>query len=124
MDQWAHGQFADYVEHKAKMAGMSVQYVDEAYTTQRCPKCQVAKRSHKDGRKLECSECGYTAHRDAVGGYNIRKKYVSEETEEEVSSCLPGAMASPSGVRFDPHLQCSSRSGCKTNEPTGSRQSV
>ena len=36
---------------------MSVQYVDEAYTTQRCPKCQVAKRSHKDGRKPECSEC-------------------------------------------------------------------
>jgi len=111
LDQWAHRRFADYVEYKAKMAGMPVHYIDEAYTSQTCPNCGVAKRSHKDGRKFECSECDYTAHRDAVGACNIRKKYVSEEAEKGVSSCLPGAMASPSGVRFDSHLQCSSASG-------------
>jgi len=114
LDQWAHRRFADYIEYKAEMAGMSVEYVDEAYTSQTCPRCETAKKSHKDGRKFCCSNCEYKAHRDAVGAYNIRKKYVSEETGEAtappVSSCLPGAMASPSGVRFDPHLQCNSQS--------------
>jgi putative transposase len=111
LDQWAHRRFADYVEYKAKGAGMTVEYIDEAYSSQRCPQCKTAKKSHKNGRRFSCSECEYEAHRDAVGAYNIRKKYVSEETDQSVSSCLPGTMAFLSGVRFHSHLQCSSRSG-------------
>ena len=124
LHQWAHGKFADYLEYKAKEAGMSVEYIDESCTSQTCPKCSTAKKSHKNGRRFSCSNCDYKAHRDAVGAWNIRKKYVSEKTEEQVSSCLPGVMASPSGVRFHPHLQCSSRSRRKTNGPTGPRQPV
>ena len=110
LHQWAHGRFADYVEYKAKENGMGVEYVDEQYTSQTCPRCGTAKESHKNGRKFRCSSCGYEAHRDSVGAWNLRKKYVSEEEENGTSSCLPGAMASPSGVRFHPHLPCSSRS--------------
>jgi hypothetical protein len=33
-------------------------------------------------------------------------------------------MASPSGVRYRPHLRCSSRSRRKTNGPTGPEQPV
>jgi len=122
--QWAHRQFAEYVEYKAEMAGMSVEYQSEAYTSQTCPECSAAGRSHKSGRKFECSECGYDAHRDAVGAYNIRKKYVGEDAGQPVSTRLPGTMAFPSGVRFEPHLQCSSRSRRKTNGPTGPGQPV
>jgi len=104
LHQWTHGKFVHMVEYKAEEAGMSVVYVDEAYTSQTCPKCSAANKSHKNGRKFRCSSCGYKAHRDAVGAYNIRKKYVSEEEGDETSSCLPGAMASPSGVRFHSHL--------------------
>jgi putative transposase len=111
LDQWAHRRFADYVEYKAKEVGMDVKYEDEEDTSKTCPQCGTAKSSHKEGRSFDCSECEYKAHRDAVGAWNIRKKYVSEETERSVSSCLPGAMTSPSGVRFHSHLQCSSRSG-------------
>lgn len=120
LHQWAHGRFADYVEYKAEEAGMDVEYVSEEYTSQTCPKC--GNRQKPSGRNYSCVLCGFEAHRDVVGAYNIRKKYVSEETGKSVSSCLPGAMASPSGVRFCPHLQCSSRSGRKTNGPTGPRQ--
>ena len=111
LHQWAHRRFADYVEYKAKAAGMDVKYEDEEDTSKTCPECGTAKRTHKQGREFKCTDCGYTAHRDAVGAWNIRKKYVSEKTERSVSSCLPGAMASPTGVRFDSHIQCSSRSG-------------
>ena len=37
---------------------------------------------------------------------NIRRKYVGSDDQ----TLLPGVMASPSGVRFDPHLSCNSRS--------------
>ncbi|MCS3642894.1 hypothetical protein GGP67_000426 [Salinibacter ruber] len=53
-----------------------------------------------------------------VGAANIRRKYVGQEPTGSKTR-LPGVMASPSGVRFRPHLSCSSRSGRKT-----SRQSV
>lgn len=112
LHQWAHRKFAQMVEYKAKGAGMDVKYVDEAYTSQTCPQC---KHRHKpSGRDYNCPECGYQAHRDAVGAFNIRAKYVGND-----NSRLPGVMASPSGVRFHPHLSCSSRSGRET-----SRQSV
>ena len=97
---------------------MDVEYVGEEYTSQTCPEC--GNRYKPSGRNYSCVLCGFEAHRDAVGAYNIRKKYVSEETGRSVSSCLPGAMAFPSGVRFHPHLQCNSRSRQKTS----SRQPV
>jgi len=113
LHQWAHGRFADYVEYKAEEAGMDVEYVSEKYTSQTCPKC--GNRYKPSGRNYSCVLCSFEAHRDTVGAYNIRKKYVSEETGRSVSSCLPGAMASPSGVRFYPHLPCRSRSRRKTS---------
>jgi putative transposase len=95
--QWAHGKFADYIEYKAEEAGMDVEYVGEKYTSQICPKC--GNRHKPSGRNYLCVLCGFEAHRDAVGAYNIRKKYVSEDTRQlSVSSCLPGAMASPSSA--------------------------
>jgi putative transposase len=56
-----------------------------------------------------------------VGAANIRRRYVAKRkyVGNDNTSRLPGVMASPSGVRFHPHLACSSRSGRKT-----SRQSV
>jgi len=110
LHQWAHGRFANYVEYKAEENGIEVEYVNEMYTSQTCPRCKTAKESHKNGRKFKCSSCGYEAHRDSVGAWNIREKYASEEEENRASSCLSGAMASPSGVRFHSQLPCSSRS--------------
>jgi len=110
LHQWAHRRFSDYIEYKAKQNGIEVEYIDESYTSQTCPRCENTEPLNKNGREFECSECGYEAHRDSVGAWNIRKKYVSEDADRSVSSCLPGAMASPSGVRFEPHLPCSSRS--------------
>jgi putative transposase len=111
LHQWAHAKFAQMVEYKAKGAGMSVKYVNEAYTSQTCPKCQH--RHKPSGRTYDCPECGFEGHRDAVGAANIRAKYVGQEPTGSKTR-LPGVMASPSGVRFHPHLSCSSRSRRKT----------
>jgi len=123
LHQWAYGEFARMIEYKAKLAGITAQKVDEAYTSQECPQC--GHRQKPSGRGYVCSECSFHGHRDVVGAANIRRKYVGSDNEPTGSaSRLPGVMASPSGVRFHPHLQCSSRSRRKTNGPTGPRQPV
>ena len=103
--QWAYRKFFRLFEYKARAAGMAVKQVDEEYTSQTCPSC--GDRHEPAGRHFTC-DCGLRAHRDVVGAINIRRKYVGADAAQPVSTRLPGAMASPSGVRFEPHLQCSS----------------
>jgi len=50
------------------MAGIKLEYVDPAHTSQRCPR--RGKINHAKDRRYEC-RCGYTAHRDIVGAVNI-----------------------------------------------------
>jgi putative transposase len=106
MHQWAYSKFAHMVEYKAQLAGITVQKVDEAYTTQTCPQC--GHRKKPGDREYVCSECDFHGHRDSVGAANILRKYVG--SDEAYRCRLPGVMASPSGVRFHPHLQCNSQS--------------
>lgn len=82
LHQWAFRQFTEKVEYKAKRYGMTVEYVGEAYTSQTCPSCGTAKRSHKQGRRFTCSECDFEAHRDQVGARNIRQKYLAEQDQD------------------------------------------
>uniref|UniRef100_UPI0036F1B106 zinc ribbon domain-containing protein n=1 Tax=Nostoc linckia TaxID=92942 RepID=UPI0036F1B106 len=53
-------------------------------------------------RTYKC-QCGFEFHRNGVGSINICKKYLG-------CFYVPvlGVMASPTGLRFHPHLQCNS----------------
>ncbi|MCS4197208.1 transposase [Salinibacter ruber] len=99
------------IEYKARLVGITVERIDEAYTSQECPKC--GHRKKPSGREYTCSECSFHGHRDVVGAANIRRKYVGQEPTGSKTR-LPGVMASPLGVRFHPHLSCSSRSRRRT----------
>lgn len=66
---WSFYQLSKFIEYKAKLAGISVVYVDPKYTSQLCPQCG-AKNKAKD-RQYCCQSCGYTTHRDRVGALNI-----------------------------------------------------
>ena len=123
LHQWAYREFARMIEYKAKLAGITVENVNEAYTSQECPQC--GHRQKRSGREYVCFECQFHGHRDVVGAANIRRRIVAERKyvgTEGYQCRLPGVMASPSGVRFRPHLRCSSRSRRKTNGPTGPEQ--
>lgn len=65
---WSFYRLAQYIEYKATMVGIKVEYVDPRYTSQTCPTC--GERNHAKDRKYRCS-CGYHAHRDRVGAMNI-----------------------------------------------------
>ncbi len=65
---WSFYRLAQYIEYKAKLDGITVEYVDPKYTSQTCPVCNT--RNHARDRKYKCS-CGFVTHRDILGAKNI-----------------------------------------------------
>ena len=68
---WHAGQLDAYIAYKAERAGIAVEWVDPAHTSQRCPAC--FRLNTADDRHYVCAECGWTGHRDAVGAINISR---------------------------------------------------
>lgn len=97
LHQWSFGSIRAKLEYKCAKVGINTELINEAYTSQTCPSC--GKRHKPRNRQYKC-KCGFQFHRDGVGCYNIRAKYLGEQAP------VIGLMASPSGVRFRPHLQC------------------
>ncbi|UXV34879.1 transposase [Staphylococcus sp. IVB6181] len=69
LSNWSFYRLTKYIEYKANLAGIKVEYVDPKYTSQQCPKCGH-KNKAKD-REYKCCNCGYKSHRDIVGAENI-----------------------------------------------------
>lgn len=65
---WSFYRLAKFIEYKARLAGITVEYVNPAYTSQRCPVCGSI--HHADDRTYTC-ECGFHIHRDILGAMNI-----------------------------------------------------
>lgn len=65
---WSFYRLATFIEYKAKLAGIEVEYVDPAYTSQICPIC--GRIQHAKDRNYIC-RCGYQTHRDLLGAINI-----------------------------------------------------
>lgn len=66
---WSFYRLSIYIEYKANLEGIKVEYVDPKYTSQTCPNCG---EKHKvNGRSYFCSDCGFRTHRDLVGAKNI-----------------------------------------------------
>jgi IS605 OrfB family transposase len=67
---WRIGRLLRTLQDKAEQAGITAVLVDERGTSSTCPSCtrRVPKPS---GRTFSCPCCGFTGHRDLVGGANI-----------------------------------------------------
>lgn len=65
---WSFYRLTQFIEYKAKLAGISVEYVNPAYTSQKCPICGSI--HHANDRNYTC-ECGFHIHRDLLGAMNI-----------------------------------------------------
>ena len=65
---WSFYRLAQFIEYKAKLAGISVEYVNPAYTSQTCPNCGNV--HHANDRNYTCG-CGFHIHRDLLGAMNI-----------------------------------------------------
>jgi IS605 OrfB family transposase len=69
LHNWSFYRLSKFIEYKANLAGIKVEYVNPAYTSQTCPNC--SEKNKVQDRKYKC-KCGYEKHRDLVGAMNIR----------------------------------------------------
>ncbi|WP_414410972.1 zinc ribbon domain-containing protein [Synechococcus sp. W65.1] len=85
---------------------MKVVLLDERYSSQTCPACNQRNKPFASagrspqGRVYRCT-CGFRFHRDGAGAVNLRRTYLG-------LGPVVGVMASPIGLRFQPHALCSS----------------
>ena len=68
LHNWSFYRLAQFIEYKAKLAGITVEYVNPAYTSQTCPVCGHV--HHANDRNYVC-KCGFHIHRDVLGAMNI-----------------------------------------------------
>ena len=69
LSQWSRGRQERYLSEKT---GVDVDHINESYSSRTCPACLT--RNLPNGRNYRCQECGFTAHRDAVGALNILQR--------------------------------------------------
>jgi IS605 OrfB family transposase len=76
-NSWAFNQLRQFIEYKAKLAGVIVSIVDPRHTSQTCPVCGFISRSNRPSQsKFSCVSCGYSAFADSVAATNISRRAV------------------------------------------------
>ena len=69
LHRWAWRELQDFVEYKAKEAGIQVVYVNPAYTSKTCSVC--GNTGVRQKHRFSCPVCGRLAHADLNAGLNI-----------------------------------------------------
>jgi IS605 OrfB family transposase len=70
LNRWAFRELQSFVEYKARAVGITVEYVNPAYTSQTCSACgHLGTRSK---HRFECS-CGFRAHADLNASWNLAR---------------------------------------------------
>lgn len=79
LHSWSFYRLSLFIEYKANLEGIKVEYVNPAYTSQMCPNC--SKKNKAQDRKYKC-RCGFEKHRDLVGAMNIRYAPVIDDKSQ------------------------------------------
>ena len=73
LSNWSFGKLYDYLKYKLQAKGITIQKVEEHYTSQTCPVC--GQRKKVTNRIYHC-KCGYQQHRDVHCASNILTKHL------------------------------------------------
>ena len=69
LHRWAWEELQRFVEYKAQAVGISIVYVNPAYSSQICSRCGVLGIRHK--HRFSCSNCGCYQHSDRNAAINL-----------------------------------------------------
>jgi transposase len=58
------------------MKGISIEYIDARYTSQRCSECGCICRSNRKQHSFECKQCGFRLNSDLNASRNICNKHL------------------------------------------------
>jgi IS605 OrfB family transposase len=71
LHRWAFRQLQSFVAYKAEAAGIEVEYVDPAYTSQTCACC--GELGQRVRHRFVCEKCGFRAHADCNASRNLAR---------------------------------------------------
>ena len=72
---WAFDQLDNFIDYKAKIAGVPVVYIDPRNTSRTCSVCGfVSKSNRKSQSVFSCKSCGIILNADFNGAINIALK--------------------------------------------------
>jgi IS605 OrfB family transposase len=94
LHRWAFRQLQSFVEYKAKAAGIAVEYVNPAYTSQTCSSCGGL--GSRIRHRFVCGHCGLRAHSDLNASRNLARMGETAVT--------PRVPVNPPDVPEDGHL--------------------
>jgi IS605 OrfB family transposase len=73
--QWAYAKFVELVKYKLESTVLFVDFVNPAYTSQRCSHCGFTHEDNRDDKQFACQDCGYKANADYNAAKNIAVRY-------------------------------------------------
>ena len=73
--QWAYATFVELVEYKVEPTELFVDFVNPAYTSQRCSHCGFTHEDNRDDKQFACQDCGYEVNADYNAAKNIAVRY-------------------------------------------------
>ncbi|MDA2805348.1 RNA-guided endonuclease InsQ/TnpB family protein [Nocardiopsis suaedae] len=78
LHSWSFAQLGSYIAYKAKRAGVPVEYVDPAYTSQGCSACGHTDKGNRPAQAtFSCTSCGFAEHADVNAARNISSRGVA-----------------------------------------------
>lgn len=80
MMSMAHSRFREILKWQCRKYGSHVLLVSEEYTSKTCPSCGKIHDKLGGSKVFRCPHCGYTAHRDANGAFNIMLKAMTDSS--------------------------------------------
>ena len=71
---WSYYQLQEYIEYKAEREGITVRYVEPAYTSQTCARCgHIDKENRQTQERFICTKCGFELNADHNAAINIAR---------------------------------------------------
>jgi IS605 OrfB family transposase len=71
-NSWSFNQLAQFVEYKARVAGVPVLFVNPRGTSHICPRCGLEAKQNRSTRdRFECVGCGFAGPADYIAALNI-----------------------------------------------------
>jgi len=68
---WSFRQLRNFIEYKAKLAGVPVRLVDPSNTSRTCPDCRFVSKLNRNGERFHCGNCGFVGFADHIAAVNI-----------------------------------------------------
>ncbi|HBF0843513.1 TPA: RNA-guided endonuclease InsQ/TnpB family protein [Clostridioides difficile] len=71
---WSYFELQKMIEYKAEREGITVRYVNPAYTSQKCSRCgEIDKENRQTQANFKCTKCGFELNADHNAAINIAR---------------------------------------------------